>query len=54
MSVIVELLCGAGERKTRKRERSISNTIKHYICEGTGYNDIHWKLLKNGGWEVKG
>jgi hypothetical protein len=55
MSVIVELLYGTCGKKERKREwQSISNIIKHNLCEGRGYKDMYWKLLKNEGWEVKG
>jgi hypothetical protein len=29
--------------------------IPHNIgCEGRGYQDVYWKLVKNGGWKVKG
>jgi hypothetical protein len=41
------------ERKEKENDRAsvISCTIR---CEGRGYKDVYGKLLKNGGWEVKG
>jgi hypothetical protein len=48
--VIVELLRGTQGKRERKREwQSISNVIKHNICEGGGYEGVYWKLLKKGG-----
>jgi hypothetical protein len=49
MFVIVELLYGTWGMRERKREcQSIDNTVKHNICEGRGYNDVCWKLVKMG------
>jgi hypothetical protein len=47
MFVTVELLYRTREKRESKREwQSISNIIKHNICEGGGYKDVCWKLLK--------
>jgi hypothetical protein len=49
----VDLFYGTQEKRKRKREwQNISNIIKHNICEGRGYKDMYWKLLKIEGWEV--
>jgi hypothetical protein len=57
----VEHVCNSGttlwnsgeEGKEKKMIRCQQNII-HNICDGRGYNDMYWQLLKNGGWEVKG
>jgi aerobic-type carbon monoxide dehydrogenase small subunit (CoxS/CutS family) len=37
----VELLYGTRGRREKKREQqSISNIVKHNICEGRGYKDV--------------
>jgi hypothetical protein len=36
----------SGKRKENDRASVISNTI---ICKITGYKDVYYKLLKNGG-----
>jgi hypothetical protein len=42
MFIIVELLYGIQRNGKRKRERnSISDIIKHNICEGRGYKDVY-------------
>jgi hypothetical protein len=43
-----------GERERKRKWYSISNIVKHDICEGRGYKDMYCKLLKNEGCEVKG
>jgi hypothetical protein len=40
-----------GKGKENDRASVISHNIR---CEGGGYEEVYQKLLKNGGWEVKG
>jgi hypothetical protein len=42
MFVTVELIYGTQGKRERKREQlSISNIVKHYICEGRGCKDVY-------------
>jgi hypothetical protein len=48
--VIVELCYGTWGLRERERDwQGINNIVIHNICEGRGYNNMYWKLLKNGG-----
>jgi hypothetical protein len=36
------------------KENDRASTLSQNICEGRRYKNMYRKLLKNGGWEVKG
>jgi hypothetical protein len=47
----ITTLWNSGKGKENDRTPVILHNIRH---EDGGYKDVYGKLLKNGGWEVKG
>jgi hypothetical protein len=43
-----------GEWGKVKENDRVSVMLHNIRCEGRGYKNVYWKLLKNGEWEVKG
>jgi hypothetical protein len=54
MFVTVELLYGTREGGTGKENDRASIILHNIRSEGRRYKGVYEKLLKNGGWEVKG
>jgi hypothetical protein len=42
-----------GERRKGKENDRASVILHTTRCEGKGYKDVYWKLLKNRVWKVK-
>jgi hypothetical protein len=59
---VVEHVCDSGTilcilvMRERKREWKSNSDVNDRVTthEGRGHKNVYWKMLKNGGWELKG